>query len=112
MTRDIIPGSRNKSYKDQVELLGVYAKKTGVVFEAPSAIGAATCILMEYISKGTKLYTDNPNTYTRCKEQVDNDQLLVGSFSADGLSIPNSHYLFNEREYYGLGSFWPISTQL
>jgi hypothetical protein len=85
MTRDVIEGSRNKSYPDQQTLLsqqglGVYA--------VPTILDATVCIFMEYVWSGTQLYSDSPWTWTRCQEKYDaNWQLGVGGFAPDGLRV-------------------------
>jgi len=85
LTRDVIEGSRNKSYPDQQTLLsqqglGVYA--------VPTILDATVCIFMEYVWSGTQLYSDSPWTWTRCQEKYDaNWQLGVGGFAPDGLRV-------------------------
>ena len=48
MTKDIIPGSRNKTYDDQKQLV---QEKEVDGYELPSAIEAAASILMHYFKK-------------------------------------------------------------
>ena len=92
MTRDVIPGSRNKSYQQQRNILTHYTKESSQPYKFPTAIEAATCILMEYVQTGTKLYGNIPWTYTLCQEGV-----AVGGFGglvARGLDIitPTPHW--------------------
>ena len=47
---------------------------------------------MEYVSTGTRLYSDNPVTYTRCQEKYGNEpwQMVIGGFAVGGPVV--SHY--------------------
>jgi hypothetical protein len=86
LTRDVIEGSRNKSFKDQQALL-----EKQVVYEIPPILDATVCIFIEYIRAGTKLYSTSPWTFTRCKEKYDAIwQLAVGGFGPDGLNVTSS----------------------
>ena len=87
MTKDVLPGSRNKSYQDQCALLAAHAKRTGLGYKVPGALEAAVVMLLHYVRSGERLYGDNPWTYTRCQKSVRGKQLLVGGFSSGGVSI-------------------------
>ena len=92
MTKDVLPGSRNKSYSDQCALV-----KRHKHYGLPHPLEATASILMHYVRTGDRLYTDRPSTYTRCQEKVkvdDNDNqwpLAIGGFSSGGLSV-TYHY--------------------
>ncbi len=88
MSRDVIPNSRKKSYKDQQTLAQGY---TGYVI--PNVLDATVAIFMEYVRSGTRLYNDNPWAFTRCQEECNkNWQLVVGGLSPDGLRV---HFCYN-----------------
>jgi hypothetical protein len=98
MTRDVLEGSRNKSFEDQQALF-----EKQVVYEAPHILDATVCISMEYIRTGTRLYSNSPHTFTSCQESYDTIwQLAVGGFGPGGLN-----FYFNDRddalEYLGVG---------
>lgn len=111
MTNDIIPDSRFKSYADQRALVNSYAQKSGIPYQVPNILDAAVYIFMEYVQSGSRLYGDNPTTYTRCQEKEEhvkyNDiswQLVIGVFSPDGLNIgTDCHY-----GSYGVGCSWKL----
>ena len=86
MTRDVLEGSRNKTYKDQCALVADHANRTGLPYEVPKALEAAVVVLLHHVRSGERLYSDNPLTYTRCQEKVQKYQLVVGGFSSGGLS--------------------------
>jgi hypothetical protein len=88
LTRDVIEGSRNKSYKEQQDLLAKYCKQAQVTYEVPKVLDTTVCILMEHVRSGTWLYSQNPWTFTRCQEKGDADrQLGVGGFGSSGLYL-------------------------
>jgi hypothetical protein len=91
MTRDVIEGSRNKTFAVQQALVN---EKGHHMYEVPALLDATACILLEYArSMGqTRLYGDRPWTYTRCLENIDENQLIVGGFASDGLTVHNNRH--------------------
>jgi hypothetical protein len=77
MTRDVLAGSRSETYASQRALVAGHANRTGLPYELPGVLEAATAILSHYVRSGERLYTDAPmttdapSTYTRCQEQVE-----------------------------------------
>lgn len=87
MTKDVLPGSRNKSYAEQQKIVASLAKKS-LGYEVPDTLEAATCILVQYFSDSkTRLFNNDPWTYTRCKEKVQGYQTVVGGFAPAGLHV-------------------------
>jgi len=86
MTKDVIPGSRNKIYSEQKQL--VQDKGAGV-YELPRAIEAAASILMHYFKTDEYLYGKDPRkTFTRCQETFINQRpVAIGCFSRGGLVV-------------------------
>jgi hypothetical protein len=86
MTKNVIPGSRNKTYGEQKQFV---QEKGADVYELPSAIEAAASILMHYFKTDECLYGQDPWTYTRCQETVTEDQwpVAIGGFSRGGLGV-------------------------
>ena len=87
MGRDVLPGTRSKSYAEQQKVLSSYKDKGGAPYEAPLLLDATVSILMEHVRSGTRLFSNNPWTYTRCQEKWDKGL-------SDGC--------------WGLRSFWPL----
>jgi hypothetical protein len=101
LTRDVIPGSRNKSYKDQQALV-----KSKASYEVPTILDATVAILMEHVRTGSKLYRDDLWTYTRCQEKYnDTWQLVVGGFGAGGLGVSGYGYVHDRDGVGGLRKF-------
>jgi hypothetical protein len=99
MTRDILPGSRGKTYDTQEALVAAHASRLNLPYEMPDALSAATAILLHHARTGERLYTDAPWTYTRCQEKVCNNKFppVVGGFSSGGLDVSRNDV------YYGSG---------
>ena len=91
MTRDVIPGSRDKSYAEQQKILKGYIEKQQLPYEVPPILDATTCIFMEFLRSGTRLCGDSPYTYSRCQEKWRKDHpLAVGDFDSAGLYVGSS----------------------
>lgn len=94
MTRDVVPGSRNKTYQEQKDLVNQYGG-----YRLPGALEAAVCTLMEHVSSGSMLF--GALTYTCCTEKVqDQHPVVVGGFGSDGLDV----YIGFGSVRYGLGA--------
>ena len=88
MTRHTIPDSQNKSYDKQMKIFQTYSKKVRTHYQIPNILDATTCLFLEYVATGTRLYSDNPPAYTRCQEKYNAKcQLIVGGFARNGLDI-------------------------
>ena len=98
ITKDVLPNSRSKTYAEQQALIkGPYA--------VPGALEIATGILMHHAQTGERLYSDSPDTYTRCQEKLSNGyRVVVGSFGSSGLHVGSFRYVDDGRiDYGGLG---------
>jgi hypothetical protein len=89
MTRDVLPGSRNKTHRAQQEMVASYASQG---YALPRGLEAATAILMHHVREGEQLFGDDPWTYTRCQEVVHGSPSVVGGFGSSGLSVYYFHY--------------------
>jgi hypothetical protein len=88
MTRDVLEGSRHKAYAAQKALVAQYASRTGLSYVLPGVLEAAAVVLSHYVRSGERLYKDDPWTYTRCQEWVDNQYpVVVGGFASEGLFV-------------------------
>jgi hypothetical protein len=100
LTRDVIEGSRDRSYQDQQIFL---SQKGHGVYAVPTILDAIACIFMEYVRSGTRLYSDSPYTWTRCQGKHNADwQLGVGGFALGGLSLS---CIGVDDERFGVGGF-------
>ena len=88
MTRDIIPGSRDKRCKECRDMIANHRDKTGIPYELPNLLEATASILMHYVKTGERLYSDDSWIYTYSQDvDKDNDPLGVGGFAAGGLFV-------------------------
>ena len=96
MTRDVLPGSRFKNYEDQCALIAEHVNRTGISYEVPGALEASVVMLLHHVWSGERLYSNNPDTYTRCRDKdTDGDPVVVGGFSSGGLHVPYYNYDFS-----------------
>ena len=96
MTRDVLP-PRKKNRHETGDLITYYNKITGLNYEWPHEIDAATSILMHYVKTGEKLFSGNPCTYTYSQDVDEEGNLLVvGGFGCVGLEIRNGIYDFDK----------------
>jgi len=98
MSRDVLPGTRSKSFRDQCAILAGFGD-----FRVPTLLEAAVCIFMEHVATGNRLYGDNPWTYTRCVEECKGYQTGIGGFGAGGLHVSSVRY---GDECSGLALLW------
>ena len=93
MTKDVIPNSHSKTYEEQKQLV---EQKKAEGYELPSALEAATSILLHYFKTDERTYGSDPLTYTRCRETVKTQwPVAIGGFARGGLAVNihyNSHY--------------------
>ena len=92
MTKDVLPRSKNKSYIEQQTLVKSLSEKAQAEYQVPQLIDAITCIFAEFVSSETRLYSDNPWTYTRCQEKTEGYQVIVGGFARDGLYVDSDFH--------------------
>ena len=102
MTRDVLEGSRNKSYQDQCALVADHANRTGLGYEVPGALEAAVVMLLHHARSGKRLYSNSPWAYTRCWESARGSQLVVGGFFSGGPHIQDDHFHCNGVGIAGL----------
>jgi hypothetical protein len=113
MTRDVLPESRDRSYRDQKKLIATHASRTSLPYEMPETLEAATAILTHYVRNGERLYSNNPQTYTCCQESVDfeyqgeeySGPATVGEFGSSGLRVDHDYYDYDGRGVSGCRKF-------
>ena len=117
MTKNVIPNSLGETYSNQCNLITNHSKKTVLPYELPSALDAATCILMEHVQTGNRLFNDKPWVYTLCQEKLHNNNwpVIVGGFASDGLSLHSCNYIrniFYSRRNYGVAGSWKFTSEI
>ena len=89
MTKDVLSGSRNKSYEDQQAMVTALAGRSGVAYEVPSVLPVTAGVLVNYLASGVFLFGREPWTFTRCQERDGACPVDVGGFAAAGLKVFN-----------------------
>jgi hypothetical protein len=92
MTKNVIEGSKKKSYAEQQALIANVAKKTKINYEIPHLLGATVCIFMHYVRSGEHLFfaieDKDLATNTRCQQtSLGCLRIMVGVFNAEGLAV-------------------------
>ncbi len=102
MTKDVLPGSRNKSYDEQQKIVADLAEKSLISYEVPETLESAACILSQYFDSNIRLFSDNPWTYTRCKDKVQGfEMVIVGGLSPAGLVVGKD---FCNFDFFGVAA--------
>jgi hypothetical protein len=100
MTREVLPGTRNKPYTAQQALISAQTTRVGdPAYEMPHVLEAATAILSYYVFSGHRLYegflddkSEIPSTSTYCSELLEDvfghpSPITVGRFCSRGLVL-------------------------
>ena len=103
MTKDVLPGSRDKRYADQCALVADHANRTGLPYKVPGDLEAAVVMLLHHVRSGERLYSLNPTTYTRCRDKATYGYpVVVGGFSSGGLGVVGNDLYFDGNSIHGV----------
>ena len=110
MTRDVLPGSRNKRYDNQRELVADHAARTGLDYRLPGALEALVVILLHHVRNEECLYGDDPWMWTSCLgRDQDGWSVVVGGFFSEGFSVDTDDSdSYDDVGAAGLRSFRPL----
>lgn len=86
MTRNIIPGSRDLTFLEQIALI-----PAGTDYQVPKFLEAAICIFVQNVSSQVHGFTRDPWRFTRCQEKILSHQMIIGGLGTypDGLCFNN-----------------------
>ncbi|CDR33610.1 F-box protein [Criblamydia sequanensis] len=88
MTKDVLPGSRSKSYIEQQEMVRELAEKTLTGYGISNILKYSACILSQYFfDPNYRSFSSKPWTFTRSTDQLKGNQIVAGGVSANGLTI-------------------------
>jgi hypothetical protein len=91
ITRDVLPGSRNKTYADHKKIVAAHASRSSLPYELPKALEVATAILTHHVRNGERLYSNSPWTVASCRELISYRSgeypAVVGGFAPSGLDV-------------------------
>ncbi|WP_194847716.1 hypothetical protein [Candidatus Neptunochlamydia vexilliferae] len=96
ISKNVLEGSRSKSYDQQKKIMSAYASQG---YTLPKALEVTAALLIHEKETKKRLLTDDPWTYTRCQESVNNNQwpVAIGGFAAGGLSVRYYSWIDNQR---------------
>lgn len=95
MTRDLIPGSLNKTYDQQNKLIKEYRKKSGVDYQLANLLDVITCILTTDVSTGVSILGEAIGKTTICEETCSkNFANYFGHASIGWTSYRDKKYLY------------------
>lgn len=95
MTKGLLPGSKNKTFAEQQDIIGKLALIALMGYEIPDTLEAAACLLAQYFDSNTPLIGDASWTYTRCKDEIQDSHPIVGDITLAGFyleTIDNSSH--------------------
>lgn len=96
---DLIKGSKNKPYSDQIALVTSLSKEVFVDWEVPELHGTVAAVFLKRIATGERLYSagrdGEPSIYTGVKESAIEGRLNVGGNNSRGVAIYASDPPFN-----------------
>ena len=92
MTRDLIEGSKSKSYDDQRKLVAQQAQKFNIPYILTPILDGVASVVCHHAETGVKLF---PNVYSRTLERLKQQGLggIFGYFAAAGLYVFHGHDL-------------------
>ena len=112
MFKDLFPNTVDKLYSEQQTLVESFNRKNKKYqYHIVKVLEAATCNFMEHISTGTYLYHSAgivfSSKYSRCQEEYEGHQLVLGSYNWHGLTLPSVFFLdgyySKKSDYIGVG---------
>lgn len=80
MTKDVIAESNNKSFAEQKKMI----KKSTGEYQISGTLDVIICAMAEYARSKTRLF--GHQTFTRCRETIHSNQIVVGDF------VPSNFY--------------------
>lgn len=101
MTKDVLPGSRNRWYTDQQRLVANLT--TTSLYEVPKILETVVCISARYFKFKERLFSDGPWTFTNCQEQTQGRQVFVGGFNAAGFFVVSDFDRLFSHDHFGVG---------
>ena len=102
ITNDLLPGSRNKTWDEQVALVRALSQKAFVNYEIPTLQQSFAGITTDMVATGERRYqagddqNGNVYTFTRVQETTQGRHLVVGGFASSGLVVSN-FFKFDDR---------------
>jgi hypothetical protein len=88
MPKKVLPGSKNKSFFLQEEMIKTLSEATSKPYKTPEALAAALCIFAMYCNRGEIRFFSRE--LTRCQEATNSVQVALGLLNKHGPGIYDS----------------------
>ncbi|MBF5059854.1 trypsin-like serine peptidase [Candidatus Neptunochlamydia vexilliferae] len=89
ISKNVLEGSRKKTYNEQRQLMSAYASKG---YTLPKALELTAALLIHEKENKEELLTGyHPSTYTLCQDSLNNNKwpVVIGGFDYNGLDVRN-----------------------
>lgn len=90
--KNVLPRSKDKSFQEQSAMIRA-------PYKTPELLPMAVGIVLKYLNSepNKRLFSDNPITFSRCKETFRNFHVIIGGFTPRGFAITYNfdHHLEN-----------------
>lgn len=100
MPKELFPGSRGLSYQAQKQLVEPQGEDS--TYNVTDTLSLLVGVLTHYVRTGERLITGVDSSYARCREVVDNLQVIVGNDSSKGFLL--SYYYNHSVRVTGIGA--------
>lgn len=92
LTKDVLKGSRGKSYEKQIEAIHRLSQKMNEKYQMPPLVDVIAAIFLHYIATGENLYPRgkwffSSDTFTRVCEKSQDGELVVGGSDEKGFEV-------------------------
>ncbi len=100
--QDLVNGTRNKSKAAHKNKFAKLSEDGIATYSLPTTLEAVTSILAHEARFGERLFSDNPDTYTRCEEMAGLRSVFAGCFDSAGLYVLSSY----SHAHIGASGVW------
>lgn len=87
MTKNLLPHSQNIDYLEQKVIIERMEAKVSGSYRIPKVLEAIVCIYAKQLNSETSFFC---REFTRCQEQINESNIIVGQYDSDGLRIYNN----------------------
>jgi hypothetical protein len=111
MTKDVLPGSRNRNWAQQVAQVAALSRKAFVNYEIPTLQESFSAITTDMVATGERRYqagdgqNGNVHTLTRVNEITNAFHLVVGGSAPSGVYVNYSYGYVNDIGVAALRKF-------
>jgi hypothetical protein len=114
ISKDVLEGSRDKTYAEQVEMIQSLSEKSFANYEVPTLRAAIAATFLHKVATNENLFRSKaddrkPVSYTCVQEKTNDLHLIVGGFSPCGLYVRDSSRFVNAT--FGVAALRKLKNQ-